>query len=205
MVYLGRRGEWNKACLLDRWLRLNAVSGGIKYGWKNLVFKNYLFRLSKSIAAVAVDCENQHPEVCVLNTYSWQELIMFKSKIIVIYEVSFWLRVYSGETALYIEEAVALKFASDGVIRDKCWVCQKVEAGELDFHLFPQKSHKLKKKMEVIMIVPNWSGLQLQIEKHAANMNWITFFVCVTINIRAQSWQTFWNSDSSFGEYTEMF
>lgn len=47
---------------------------------------------------------------------------MFRSKIVVIYEVSFWLRVYSGKTALYIEEAVALKFASEGVIRDKCWL-----------------------------------------------------------------------------------
>lgn len=46
------------------------VCGGIKYGWKNLVFENYLFRINKSIAAVAVGCENQHPEVCVLNTYS---------------------------------------------------------------------------------------------------------------------------------------
>lgn len=54
------------------------------------------------------------------------------------------------------------------------------------------------------MIVPNWSGLQLHIGKHAANMNNPMIFF-VTINIRAQSWQTFWNSGNSFGEYTAMF
>lgn len=61
--------------------------------------------------------KNQYSDSCVLKKYSCQKLITFfkeKNNLIVIYEVSFYLTIYSGRITYCGCGTIVLEFASEG-------------------------------------------------------------------------------------------
>ena len=61
-----------------------------------------------------------------------------QNNLIVVYEVSFWLTIYSGKIAFYVYGTIILKFASNGVDlpHGKCSVRLKAEARVNDLPIF---------------------------------------------------------------------